>query len=226
MNEITIFPVTGIPEVAAGDDLAALIAATGTALHDGDVVVVAQKIMSKAEDRIVPGGDRRSAARDESVRILRQSGDMIISETRHGFVCANAGVDASNVEGDHVLLLPLDPDLSARRLRAALKHLTGADVAVVVADTFGRAWRIGQTNVAIGVAGMNAFTDYRGTRDTQGRDLTATQICTADELAGAAEMVMGKANGIPVAVIRGASLTSGRGSARDIVRPAGDDLFR
>ena len=203
-----------------------MIAATGTDLHDGDVVVVAQKIMSKAEDRIVPGGDRRSAARDESVRILRQSGDMIISETRHGFVCANAGVDASNVEGDHVLLLPLDPDLSARRLRAALKHLTGADVAVVVADTFGRAWRIGQTNVAIGVAGMNAFTDYRGTRDTQGRDLTATQICTADELAGAAEMVMGKANGIPVAVIRGASLTSGRGSARDIVRPAGDDLFR
>jgi coenzyme F420-0:L-glutamate ligase/coenzyme F420-1:gamma-L-glutamate ligase len=226
MNEITVFPVTGIGEVTPGDDLAALIAATGTELHDGDVVVVAQKVVSKAEDRIVPGSDRRSAARDESVRILRQSGDMIISETRHGFVCANAGVDASNVEGDHVLLLPLDPDLSARRLRAALKHLTGADVAVIVADTFGRAWRIGQTNVAIGVAGMDAFTDYTGTQDTQGRDLTATRICTADELAGAAELVMGKADGIPVAVIRGASITTGRGSARDIVRPPDEDLFR
>ncbi|MPZ68128.1 MAG: coenzyme F420-0:L-glutamate ligase [Actinobacteria bacterium] len=223
---MTIVPVAGIPEVTPGDDLAALIVATGTQLRDGDVIVVAQKIVSKAEARIVPGSDRRSAARDESLRILRRSGDMIISETRHGFVCANAGVDASNVEGDHVLLLPLDPDLSARRLRAALKHLTGADVAVIVADTFGRAWRIGQTNVAIGVAGMDAFTDYRGTRDTQGRDLTATRICTADELAGAAELVMGKADGIPLAVIRGASIAPGRGSARDIVRPAGDDLFR
>lgn len=226
MSEITIVPVAGIPEVTPGDELAALIVATGTQLRDGDVIVVAQKIVSKAEARIVPGSDRRSAARDESLRILRRSGDMIISETRHGFVCANAGVDASNVEGDHVLLLPLDPDLSARRLRAALKHLTGADVAVIVADTFGRAWRIGQTNVAIGVAGMDAFTDYRGTRDTQGRDLTATRICTADELAGAAELVMGKADGIPLAVIRGASIAPGRGSARDIVRPAGDDLFR
>lgn len=226
MSEVTIVPVTRIPEVTPGTDLAALIVAGGVELRDGDVVVVAQKIVSKAEDRVVPGSDRRSAARDESVRILRQSGDMIISETRHGFVCANAGVDASNVEGDHVLLLPLDPDLSARRIRAALKHLTGADVAVIVADTFGRAWRIGQTNVAIGVAGMDAFTDYRGTRDSQGRDLTATRICTADELAGAAELVMGKANGVPVAVVRGASITPGRGSARDIVRPAGDDLFR
>lgn len=227
MSEITIIPVTGIPEVAPGDDIAALIATSGEVpLLDGDVVVVAQKIVSKAEGRLVPGSDRRSAALDESVRILRRAGDMIISETRHGFVCANAGVDASNVEGDSVLLLPLDPDLSARRLRAALKHLTGADVAVIVADTFGRAWRIGQTNVAIGVAGMDAFTDYRGERDTQGRDLTATQICTADELAGAAELVMGKTEGIPVAVVRGATIAAGRGSAHDIVRPPGEDFFR
>lgn len=223
---ITIVPVTGIPEVAPGDDLAALISASDASLQDGDVVVVAQKIVSKAEDRIVPGGDRRRAALDESVRILRRSGDMIISETRHGFVCANSGVDASNVEGDNVLLLPLDPDLSARRLRAGLKHLTGADVAVIVADTFGRAWRIGQTNVAIGVAGMDAFTDYRGGQDAQGRDLTATRICTVDEIAGAAELVMGKTAAIPVAVVRGATIVPSRGSARDIVRPPEEDLFR
>lgn len=223
---ITIVPVTGIPEVAPGDDLAALISASDASLQDGDVVVVAQKIVSKAEDRIVPGGDRRRAALDESVRILRRSGDMIISETRHGFVCANSGVDASNVEGDNVLLLPLDPDLSARRLRAGLKHLTGTDVAVIVADTFGRAWRIGQTNVAIGVAGMDAFTDYRGGQDAQGRDLTATRICTVDEIAGAAELVMGKTAAIPVAVVRGATIVPSRGSARDIVRPPEEDLFR
>ena len=224
---VTIIPVTGIPEVAPGDDLAALISGPlDVSLQDGDVVVVAQKIVSKAEDRIVPGSDRRRTAVDESVRILRRSGDMIISETRHGFVCANAGVDASNVEGNNVLLLPLDPDLSARRLRAGLKHLTGADVAVIVADTFGRAWRIGQTNVAIGVAGMDAFTDYRGGRDAQGRGLIATRICTADEIAGAAELVMGKTAAIPVAVVRGATIVPGRGSARDIVRPPDEDLFR
>lgn len=227
MNPIAIIPVTGIREVAPGDDLAALISGPlDVSLQDGDVVVVAQKIVSKAEDRTVPGSDRRRAAVDESVRILRRTGDMIISETRHGFVCANSGVDASNVEGDSVLLLPLDPDLSARRLRAGLKHLTGADVAVIVADTFGRAWRIGQTNVAIGVAGMDAFTDYRGGRDAQGRDLTATRICTADEIAGAAELVMGKTAAIPVAVVRGATIVPGRGSARDIVRPPEEDLFR
>ncbi len=223
---INIFPVEGMPEVRPGDDLGALILDTGVELADGDVVVVAQKIVSKAEDRIRPGADRRSAALEESVRVLRRSGEMIISETRHGFVCANAGVDSSNVEGDNVLLLPVDPDLSARRLRARFDHIAGVKVAVIVADTFGRAWRIGQTNVAIGVAGMDPFTDHRGTHDMQGREMSATRICTADELAGAAELVMGKAEGVPVAVIRGARITIARASARDIVRPPGDDLFR
>ncbi len=151
---------------------------------------------------------------------------MIISETRHGFVCANAGIDSSNVEGDNVALLPLDPDASARGIRSRIRHLTGADVTVLITDTFGRAWRIGQTDVAIGIAGMRPFTDYRGTTDMQGRELSATQICTADELAGAAELVMGKADGICAALIRGARLDAGRGAATEIARCPTDDLFR
>jgi coenzyme F420-0:L-glutamate ligase/coenzyme F420-1:gamma-L-glutamate ligase len=153
-------------------------------------------------------------------------GDMVIAETNHGLVCANAGVDASNVEGDNVVVLPRDPDASARRLRSRLLRLTGADVAVIVSDTFGRAWRLGQTNVAIGVAGMDPFVDHRGSTDTQGRVLDATRICVADEIAGAAEMVMGKADGICAAIVRGARIDRGRGAATDIVRPPSEDLFR
>jgi coenzyme F420-0:L-glutamate ligase / coenzyme F420-1:gamma-L-glutamate ligase len=224
---MSITPVQNIPEVRPGDDLAALIAAaTGSDVVDDDVLVVAQKVVSKAEGRVVPGSDRRTAARAESRRVLRRQNEMLISETRHGFVCANAGVDASNVEGENVVLLPLDPDLSARRLRARLQNLLGADVAVIISDTFGRAWRLGQTNVAIGVAGLEPFIDYRGTSDSQGKDLSATRICIADELAGAAEMVMGKTTGNCVAIIRGAPVVRGRGAAVEIVRPPGEDMFR
>lgn len=225
---IQIRPVVGIPEVQPGDDVAHhIFDATRTdLLRDGDVVVIAHKIVSKAEGRAVPGADRRTAALKESMRVLRRSGEMLISETRHGLVCANAGVDASNVPGDNVLLLPLDPDLSARRIRARLEHLVNVTLGVVIADTFGRAWRLGQTNVAIGVAGILPFVDYRSTTDDFGRALSATRICIADELAGAAEMVMGKTERVPAAVIRGARVEFGRATAAEIVRPPGEDLFR
>ena len=227
-GEIRVLPVRGIPEVAQNDDLGRLIvrAYPGDEVVDGDVVVVAHKAISKAEGRVVQATDRPAVAEGESTRLLRRSGDMVISETRHGFVCANAGVDASNVEAGMLALLPLDPDLSARRIRARISHLTGVDVAVVVSDTFGRAWRLGQTNVAIGVAGIDPFTDYRGTVDTFGNELNATRICTADELAGAAELVMAKATGVCAAVVRGAPVIPAAGSARSIVRPAVEDLFR
>ena len=225
---ITVMPVVGIPEVNEGDDVGALVASSypGGAPQAGDVVVIAHKVVSKAEGRVLPADDRRAVARAESARVLRVAGEMIISETRHGFVCANAGVDASNTTPGTIALLPLDPDLSARRIRARLKHVTGVDVAVVISDTFGRAWRLGQTNVAIGVAGIDPFTDYRGARDAYGNELSATRICTADELAGAAEMTMGKSTGVCAAVVRGARTTPADGSARMIARPPGEDLFR
>jgi coenzyme F420-0:L-glutamate ligase/coenzyme F420-1:gamma-L-glutamate ligase len=229
---IAVLPIEGVPEVRPGDDLSALIAGAASRaggkfeLNDGDVVAVAHKVVSKSEGRLVTGVERLAAARGEARRILRRAGDMIISETRHGFICANSGVDASNVEGDALALLPLDPDLSARRLRAGLERLAGARLAVVVSDTFGRAWRVGQTNVAIGVAGMDPFIDYRGSTDAQGRDLAATQICVADEIAGAAELVMGKASGVCAAIVRGAPVRLGRGSATEIVRAPAEDLFR
>ncbi|MGH2735391.1 MAG: coenzyme F420-0:L-glutamate ligase [Actinomycetota bacterium] len=227
-DEVRIVGITGVPEVRAHDDLGSLLvrAAGEDAFEDRDVLVIAQKVVSKAEDRVVSASDRTAAALAESVRILRRRGDLIISETRHGFVCANAGVDASNIEGERVVLLPLDPDLSARRLRARIELLTGRDVGVIVADTFGRAWRAGQTNVAIGVAGLEPFTDYRGQTDAQGRELSATLICTADELAGAAELVMRKTTGTCAALVRGARVVPGRGSAREIVRPTNEDMFR
>ena len=226
-RELRVIPVEGIPEVQPGDDLATLVVeASREPLRDGDVVVIAHKVVSKSEGRLAPGADRPEAVAAESARVLRRSGDMVISETRHGFVCANAGVDASNVVGDRVVLLPLDPDLSARRIRARLHNVTGAAVAVVVSDTFGRAWRLGQTNVAIGVAGMDPFLDYRGGADSQGRELTATRICVADELAGTAELLMQKATGVCAVIVRGADVVFGRGDARAIVRPAEEDLFR
>ncbi len=226
MKEIRIIPVAGIPEVHAGDDLPGLIVDAAPDLEDHDVVVVAQKVVSKAEGRLVPAADRRAAALKESARVLRRSGEMIISETRHGFVCANAGVDASNVPEGYVALLPLDPDLSARRIRKRIAHLAGVDVGVIVTDTFGRAWRVGQTNVAIGIAGIKPFVDYRGTTDSQGRELWATRIAVADELAGAAEMVMGKADQVCAAIVRGAEMGPGRGAATELVRSPADDLFR
>lgn len=228
MSEIRIVPVTGVPEVSAGDDLGALLAAATAdlPLQDGDVLVVTQKVVSKAEGRVVPAAERAAALAVEAKRVLRRSGEMVVAETAHGFVCANAGIDASNVPGDDVVLLPLDPDLSARRIRSRLAALEGVDVAVVVSDTFGRAWRLGQTDVAIGVAGIDPFLDYRGTTDSQARPMTATRICVADELAGAAEMVMGKADDVCAAVVRGARTVPGRGAATQIVRPPSEDLFR
>jgi coenzyme F420-0:L-glutamate ligase/coenzyme F420-1:gamma-L-glutamate ligase len=224
---IGVWPVEGLPEVRPGDDLGALIAGAGEAVgfEGGDVVVVAHKAVSKSEGRLA-SGDRLRTALGEARRVLRRAGDMIIAETRHGFVCANSGVDASNVGGDRLALLPLDPDLSARRIRARLEHLTGVRLGVVVSDTFGRAWRVGQTNVAIGVAGIEPFIDYRGQRDASGRELTATLICVADEIAGAAELVMGKVTGVCAAIVRGAPVLFGRGAATEIVRAPTDDLFR
>ena len=225
---VQVIPIEGLPEITPGDDLAALVTEhSPQPVVDGDVVVITQKVVSKSEGRVVPVSERDAYLSSESARILRRtSGGMTISETRHGFVCANAGIDSSNVQTDSIALLPLDPDASARAIRARIKHLTGADVIVLITDTFGRAWRVGQTDVAIGVAGMRPFMDYRGTTDTQGRELAATQICTADELAGAAELVMGKSEGICAALIKGARVTPGRGAATEIVRSAIDDLFR
>jgi coenzyme F420-0:L-glutamate ligase/coenzyme F420-1:gamma-L-glutamate ligase len=229
MTEVRIIPVRGVPEVIAGDDLALLIvdAAGEGAFEDLDVVVVTQKVVSKSEGRCLKGADKEAVVIAESKRVLRRTSDgMAISETHHGFVCANAGVDQSNVERDSVSLLPVDPDASARRIRSRIKHLTGVDVSVLVSDTFGRPWRLGQTNVAIGVAGIEPFVDYRGMIDTHGHSLTATRIAVADEIAGAAELVMGKTAGICAAIVRGARVMAGRGAASELIRPSRDDLFR
>jgi coenzyme F420-0:L-glutamate ligase/coenzyme F420-1:gamma-L-glutamate ligase len=233
---LTIVPIDGIPEVHPGDEVAVLIAtaaqAQDTTLVDGDCVVVTQKVMSKAEGRLVAlDPDDRDARRalidSESVRVLRRRGDLVISETRHGFVCANAGIDLSNVEAGWAALLPLDPDRSARHVRDALRAHAGVDVAVVVSDTFGRAWRLGLTDVAIGVAGLAAVVDLRGEPDALGRELQVTEVAIADEIAGAAELVMGKSRGVPAAIVRGLDPAWRRdGSARELVRAPGDDLFR
>lgn len=239
-DAVQVIPVTGLGEVTPGTDLAHLIAGAvrpaapdGTALRAGDVVVVTQKIVSKAEGRLVEidhdDPDAKLAlVAQESTRILRRRGELVISETRHGFVCANAGVDLSNVAAGTAALLPHDPDLSARRIRAGLRHLLGVDLAVVVSDTFGRAWRRGVTDVAIGCAGVAAVVDLKGTQDAYGRELETTEVCVADEIASAAELVMGKDRGVPVAVVRGLPTAWLRtASVRDeIVRPPGEDLFR
>lgn len=230
---LTILPVHGLPEVQPGDRLADLIAGAAE-LQDGDVVVVTQKVVSKAEGRIVdlgpgaePGAHRRLVA-GQSVRIVRRRGELVISETTHGFVCANAGIDRSNVEPGQAVLLPLDSDRSARRIRDGLRAQAGVAVGVIVSDTFGRPWRRGLTDVAIGVAGVAAVLDLRGTTDTFGRPLHVTQVCVADELAGAAELVMGKADGVPVAIVRGVDPAWLRESSvrSEVVRAPADDLFR
>ena len=229
---LTILPVTGLPEVRPGDVLAELIAAA-VSLEDGDVVVVTQKVVSKAGKRLEPvdpadPDGHRALVERESVRVLRRRGDLVISETRHGFVCANAGVDLSNVESGWAALLPVDPDRSARRIRDGLRARTGASVAVVVSDTFGRTWRKGVVDVAIGCAGIAALVDLRGTTDALGRELQVTEVAVADEVAAAAELVMGKADGVPVAVVRGIDPSWLReGSVRtELVRPPAEDLFR
>ncbi len=236
-QRLEVFAVEGIGEVRPGDDLAGLIVAAVDAgehdLADGDVVVVTQKVVSKAENRLVaidPDDPHahRPLVLEESVRVLRRRGDLVISETAHGFICANAGIDLSNVEAGWAALLPEDPDRSARRIRDALVHRFGIGVAVIVSDTFGRPWRRGVTDVAIGSAGLRPVVDLRGTTDALGRELMVTEVAVADEIAAAAELVMGKADGIPVAVVRGIPLDwLGEGSVvGDLVRPPQDDLFR
>ena len=232
MSGLRILPVTGLPEVRPGDRLAALIA-EAVVLQEGDVVVVTQKVVSKAEGRLVPLDPDDRAAREavveqECVRVLRRRGDLRITETRHGFVCANSGVDLSNVPAGRAALLPLDPDRSARRVRDGLRATAGISVGVIVTDTFGRPWRRGVTDVAIGCAGIAAVVDLRGTPDAGGRSLQVTEVAVADELAGAAELVMGKSSGIPVAVVRGVDPGWLRESSvrEELVRPTGEDLFR
>jgi coenzyme F420-0:L-glutamate ligase / coenzyme F420-1:gamma-L-glutamate ligase len=229
---ILVLPVTGIGEVTHGTDLASEIAGT-TSLEDGDVVVVTQKIVSKAEGRMAtfdPDDQdaKRALVESESVRVLRRRGELLITETRHGFVCANAGVDLSNVPDGYAALLPLDADRSARKIRQKLIAITGATVAVVISDTFGRAWRRGVVDVAIGCDGVAAIVDLRGTTDANGRELVATEMCIADEIASAAELVMGKDRGVPVAVVRGINPAWLRRSSvsGEIIRPASEDLFR
>jgi coenzyme F420-0:L-glutamate ligase/coenzyme F420-1:gamma-L-glutamate ligase len=237
---ISLLPITGIGEIAPGADLARMVADAvrparleGPELRTGDVVVVTQKVVSKAEGRLVDIDPDDAAAKvalveQESVRIVRRRGDLIISETRHGFICANAGIDLSNVDAGTAALLPEDSDRSARRIRAGLGHLLGVDIGVIVSDTFGRTWRRGVTDVAIGCAGIAAVIDLKGTLDANGRELVATEICVADELASAAELVMGKDRGIPAAIIRGVPSAWFRPASvrAEIVRPPDEDLFR
>ena len=236
MDTLTVIPVHGIPEVRPGDVLATFIAdaadAQHTSLEHGDVVVVTQKIVSKAEGRLVEiDPDDRDARRRlveaEAVRVLRTRGDLMIVETSHGFVCAAAGIDLSNVDEGYAALLPVDGDKSAKRIRDNLRATRGVEVGVVVSDTFGRPWRRGLTDVAIGVSGVAAIIDLRGTADAQGRELVVTEVAVADELASAAELVMGKSAGVPVAIVRGVDPAwLHESSVRELVRDPAEDLFR
>ncbi|MET9577339.1 coenzyme F420-0:L-glutamate ligase [Streptomyces sp. DT199] len=225
-----VWAVGGIPEVAAGDDLAKLIAAAEPGLADGDVLLVTSKIVSKAEGRIVRAADREAAIDAETVRVVARRGALRIVENRQGLIMAAAGVDASNTPSGTVLLLPEDPDASARAVRDGLRDALGVDVGVVVTDTFGRPWRAGLTDVAIGAAGVRVLDDLRGGTDAYGNPLSATVVATADELAAAGDLVKGKAAGLPVAVVRGLPHLVAEGDrgegARAMVRGARDDMFR
>jgi coenzyme F420-0:L-glutamate ligase / coenzyme F420-1:gamma-L-glutamate ligase len=245
VTHLELIRVEGLPEVRPGDDLGELIGSRSK-FEPGDVIVVAQKVVSKSEGRIVSlqtvtasseavriasdliaGPDPRmvQVILDESVRVLR-SHRVLITETRHGFVCANGGVDHSNVPGeDEVTLLPVDPDASADRLGSRLREVTGLDVGVIVSDTFGRPWRLGIVNVALGVAGLPALLDLRGSLDDAGKPLHATVLAIADDIAAAAGIVMGKTARTPAVIVRGLRL-EGSGRGRDLVRPAAEDLFR
>jgi len=247
--QVQVIGIAGMPEVRPGDDLAALILEAargqGVEIEDGDVLVVTQKIVSKAEGRLVDlrqvkpspqaqemaartGKDARllEVILRESRRIVRQERGVIICETKHGFVCANAGVDTSNVGGGVVALLPENPDQSAERIRAAVQEKKGTSIAVIISDTFGRPWREGHTNVAIGLAGMSAIKDYVGQTDPHGYVLRVSTMAVADELAAAAELVMEKLSRVPVAIVRGFDYQRAEGSARELIRPRESDLFR
>ncbi|MEN9300383.1 MAG: coenzyme F420-0:L-glutamate ligase [Actinomycetota bacterium] len=237
MSRLTMWGVSGIGEVKPGDQVGDIVVDAcreepNGPLLDRDVVVVTQKIVSKAEGRLVavdPNDptSHKKLVEEEAVRVLRRRGELMITETKHGFICANSGVDLSNVERGYAALLPLDSDRSARRIRDIIRAKLGVEVGVIVSDTFGRPWRMGLTDVAIGVAGIAGVVDLRGTPDALGRTMQVTEVCVADQLAGAAEMVMGKSSGVPVAIVRGANAEWFReASMKEIVRPAREDLFR
>jgi coenzyme F420-0:L-glutamate ligase / coenzyme F420-1:gamma-L-glutamate ligase len=248
---LSILPVRGIPDIKRGDDVGKLIVERvenqGDEFESGDIAVISQKIVSKAEGRtltlskVTPSEFARTIANEtgkdprqvevvlrESKKIIRMRGGHLITETSHGFICANSGVDQSNVgrTRDSVTLLPRDSDASADRIRKTIHHITGRDVPVIITDTFGRAWRIGQVNFAIGISGMKPIQDYRGTKDMYRRTLQVTEIAIADELASAAELVMNKSDKVPVAIIRGYKAPMGRGRIKDLIRPEEFDLFR
>jgi coenzyme F420-0:L-glutamate ligase / coenzyme F420-1:gamma-L-glutamate ligase len=226
---IGVIPLTGLPEVQPGDDLAAFLGDAierAGGLEEGDVLVVAQKVVSKAEGQVEQTADVVGTILREARAVRRRRGDLVIAETQQGFVCASAGVDKSNAPGEGwIVLLPEDPDASAARIRSALGARFGCPPAVIVSDSFGRAWRQGTTDVAIGVAGMRPLLDLRGEHDARGYELHSTVIAVADELAGAAELVMGKASGVPAAVVRGYAAPPGDGSALELVMPPERDLF-
>ena len=237
MSRLTLWGVEGMGEIRPGDQLGELVADACAGppngpLLDGDVLVVTQKVVSKAEGRLVPVDpddplSHKAVVEQEAVRVLRRRGDLVITETSHGFVCANSGVDLSNVERGQAALLPLDSDRSARRIRDIVRARLGVTVGVIVSDTFGRPWRKGLTDVAIGVAGIAAVVDLRGTPDALGRTMQVTEVAAADELASAAELVMGKSSGLPVAVVRGVDPTWLRESTvGELVRDTQEDLFR
>jgi len=237
MSRLTMWGVSGIGEVKPDDQVGDIVVDAcreepNGPLLDRDVVVVTQKIVSKAEGRLVavdPNDptSHKKLVEEEAVRVLRRRGELMITETKHGFICANSGVDLSNVERGYAALLPLDSDRSARRIRDIIRAKLGVEVGVIVSDTFGRPWRMGLTDVAIGVAGIAGVVDLRGTPDALGRTMQVTEVCVADQLAGAAEMVMGKSSGVPVAIVRGANAEWFReASMKEIVRPAREDLFR
>jgi coenzyme F420-0:L-glutamate ligase/coenzyme F420-1:gamma-L-glutamate ligase len=233
MRPVEIIPVPGIPEISTGDDVAAAIltalAGNLIELQPGDVLVVTHKIVSKAEGRFIDASDDvayRAAVEREAKAVLRRRGDLVITQTHHGFICANAGVDRSNVTGNRAVLLPVDPDRSAHGIRMKLAKATGFDIPVIISDTFGRPWRRGQTDIAIGMSGMEALDDFKGRSDANGRTMEATEIAIIDEIAAAADLAMGKATQIPVAVVRGVSWEPGSARAKDLVRPPEEDLFR
>jgi coenzyme F420-0:L-glutamate ligase/coenzyme F420-1:gamma-L-glutamate ligase len=225
MTELRVWGVDGLPEIGPGDDLAALIVGAEPQLRNGDIVVVTSKVVSKAEGRTT-GADRESAIDAETVRVVARRGNTRIVETRHGLVLAAAGVDASNVARGSVVLLPVDPDASARRIRDGVKGALGVDVAVLVTDTVGRPWRVGLTDIAIGAAGLDVLDDHRGQSDSHGNTLEMTVTAVGDELAAAAELVKGKTSGVPVAVIRGLTFTPGDDGAAVTIRAADEDMFR
>ncbi len=232
---IEIHPLPGIPEVREGDDLAALIVPAigraGITPASGDILVVTHKVVSKAEGAVRrldadEEASYRALVEEEAAEIIRRRGALAITKTRHGFICANSGVDRSNTARGTAVLLPRDPDRSAHSLRMNIRAATGVDMPVVITDTFGRAWRRGLSDVAIGVSGLDPILDLRGTTDDQGRELQVTEVAVADEIAAAADLALGKATGSPVALVRGLGLPVGDGKATDLVRDARDDMFR